>query len=125
MAEQLGDAGEFQKEGREDLVSCLPKNIGFSIGLDFRDPNLVLNAKSTVTIREGMVFNLSIGLNKIALSDSAKANCNAKSEVSSIGMVANIYIMGVLVATVAYSLFTLYPPLFLCIYRSRIWTLMP
>lgn len=73
---------QFRKEDREDLIKCLPKNIGFSIGVDFRDPNLLLNAKSTVTIREGMVFNLSIGLNKIELGKTAKANCNAKSAVS-------------------------------------------
>ena len=81
-----------------------------------------LNAKSTVTIREGMVFNLSIGLNKIALSDSAKANCNAKSEVSSIGMTANIFYGCASTRSLThYSPFTL----FLCIYRLRILTLMP
>jgi nucleosome binding factor SPN SPT16 subunit len=47
--------------GNEPLVAHLPKNLGFAIGLDFRDPHLIISAKNPAIIRPGMVFNLSIG----------------------------------------------------------------
>lgn len=50
--------------GKEPLVAHLPKNLGFAIGLDFRDPHLIISAKNPAIIRPGMVFNLSIGFCK-------------------------------------------------------------
>uniref|UniRef100_A0A6V2I6E2 FACT complex subunit n=1 Tax=Ditylum brightwellii TaxID=49249 RepID=A0A6V2I6E2_9STRA len=66
------------------LVRHLPKNLGFSIGLDFRDPNLVLSAKNSIHFRPGMVFTLSVGFAGVPLSDSAKSAANSKSAVKDI-----------------------------------------
>lgn len=72
----------LRDEGKEDLVASLPKTLGFSVGLDFRDGNLLLNAKSTVPFKAGMVFNLAVSLSGLTLSDSARASANDESAVS-------------------------------------------
>ena len=50
--------------------------------LDFRDPNLLLNTKNTVTFRPGMVFSLAISFAGLKLSENVRASLNSKSAVS-------------------------------------------
>lgn len=40
----------------------LTKNIGFGMGLEFRDSSLVLNAKNTHTVKSSMVFNVCVAI---------------------------------------------------------------
>ena len=68
--------------GKEHLLSALPKTLGFGVGLDFRDPNLLLNTKNTVTFRPGMVFSLAISFAGLKLSENVRASLNSKSAVS-------------------------------------------
>lgn len=72
----------LRDEGKENLVSSLPKALGFSVGLDFRDGNLLLNSKSTVPFKAGMVFNLAVSFSGLTLSSSARASANDDSAVS-------------------------------------------
>eukprot|EP01082_Thalassiosira_pseudonana_P010309 g9274.t1 g9274 contig36:246525-250335(+) len=76
----------LQKQGKDDLIPLLPKSLGFSIGLDFRDPLLVLNSKSTVTFRKGMVFNLAVSLAGIKLSAAVNSK-SAVKDLSEYGLV--------------------------------------
>jgi nucleosome binding factor SPN SPT16 subunit len=62
----------------------MPKNLGFSIGLDFRDSHLLLSQKNPATIRAGMVFNLSLGFANVPLSDEAKKTVSDKSAVRTV-----------------------------------------
>lgn len=75
---------KLQAEGREDLIKRLPKNLGFAIGGYFREGNLTLSQKNTVTFKPGMTFNLSVGFSGIKLSDSDKSAVNEKSAVKNI-----------------------------------------
>lgn len=61
---------EFVGENRPDLLGCLPKNIGFGLGIDFREKALMLNGKNTNVIKRNMVFNLAVGFHKIENEDS-------------------------------------------------------
>jgi len=72
---------KLQYEKRDDLVKCLPKNLGFSTGIDFRDGALLLSAKNAVIFRPGMVFNLSVGFSGVKLKDDDKAATSNKSAV--------------------------------------------
>jgi nucleosome binding factor SPN SPT16 subunit len=72
----------LKSQGKEDLVDSLPKSLGFSMGLDFRDTLLQLNPKSTVPFRQGMVFNLAVSLSGLKLSEAARSTVNSKSPVS-------------------------------------------
>jgi len=70
--------------GKDDLVSHLPKTLGFGVGLDFRDTNLLLNTKNTVTFRPGMVFSLAISFSGLALSENVRASLNSNSAVKNL-----------------------------------------
>lgn len=50
------------KEGGGALAAKLTRCVGFGTGLEFRDASFVLNAKNGKTVLEGMVFNLTLGL---------------------------------------------------------------
>lgn len=73
---------KLKDEGREDLIKCLPKNLGFSIGAYFREGSLTLNQKNNITFKPGMTFNLCTGISGVKLSEADKAAVNDKSAVS-------------------------------------------
>lgn len=50
-----------QDKGLEALLDKLPKNVGFGMGLEFRESTCLLNAKNSLPVKEGMVFNVSVG----------------------------------------------------------------
>jgi nucleosome binding factor SPN SPT16 subunit len=52
----------YVREKHPDLEKNFPKNIGFAMGLEFRDSSYVLNAKNTRQLKANMVFNLALGL---------------------------------------------------------------
>jgi len=73
---------KLKEEDREDLVKCLPKNLGFAIGVYFREGSLALSPKTNVTFKPGMTFNLSVGFFGIKLSKSDKSAVKDESAVS-------------------------------------------
>lgn len=72
------------KSGNKHLIKCLPKNLGFSMGLDFRDSNFLLTAKNQAVFKTGMVFTLSIGLIGVDLEQGDKKATNSKSHVKNL-----------------------------------------
>ena len=69
---------------RDDLVSTLPKNLGFAMGMDFRESALVLSPKNNNLFRPGMYFNLQIGFGDVPLSDKAKASVSSNSAIKAL-----------------------------------------
>eukprot|EP00455_Lapot_gusevi_P020974 TRINITY_DN2209_c0_g1_i1.p1 TRINITY_DN2209_c0_g1~~TRINITY_DN2209_c0_g1_i1.p1 ORF type:complete len:1057 (-),score=311.91 TRINITY_DN2209_c0_g1_i1:101-3271(-) len=57
---------------REDpkLLNNFTKNCGFAIGLEFREPSLVINSKNHSKARTNMVFNLVIGFSDLTRDDT-------------------------------------------------------
>lgn len=70
-------------DGKESLISALPKTLGFGVGIDFRDNHLLLNKKNTLVFRPGMVFSLAVSFAGLKLPESAKSSLDSKSAVSS------------------------------------------
>lgn len=68
-------------EGKENLIPSLPKTLGFGIGIDFRDTNLLLNKKNTVNFRPGMVFSLAVSFAGLKVSETTRASLNSKSAI--------------------------------------------
>lgn len=63
----------FIEKERSDLVSFFTKNIGFLLGLEFRDSNFILNAKNDYRkIQAGDCFNISFGFNNLIDAKSGK-----------------------------------------------------
>lgn len=48
-----------------DLTSNLTKNVGFGMGIEFRDNTCVLNPKNELTVEHNMVFNVSVGIQNL------------------------------------------------------------
>uniref|UniRef100_S4RDI0 FACT complex subunit n=1 Tax=Petromyzon marinus TaxID=7757 RepID=S4RDI0_PETMA len=68
---------DFVKKERSDLTNAFSKNLGFGMGIEFREGSLVINGKNQTKLRKGMVFNINLGLcnvpNKESKSDRDKA----------------------------------------------------
>ena len=81
-------------DGKESLISALPKTLGFGVGIDFRDNHLLLNKKNTLVFRPGMVFSLAVSFAGLKLPESVKASLDSKSAVSSnvVGVWFSVYL---------------------------------
>jgi len=77
-------AQAFLQNERPDLVSNLPKNLGFGMGLEFRDSQYILNAKNGTLFREGMVFTLNSVLQNLELTDKEKASTPSESAIKKV-----------------------------------------
>ena len=51
----------MQDAGQGHLIEMLPKNIGFGMGLEFREAINLLNNKNDRKVAAGMVFNVAVG----------------------------------------------------------------
>jgi nucleosome binding factor SPN SPT16 subunit len=65
-------ARQWVESNDASLSACLPKSLGFAMGLEFRDSTLVLNDKNTLKFAEGMIFSLVVGFHNVALTDEDK-----------------------------------------------------
>ncbi|CCK68509.1 chromatin-remodeling protein SPT16 KNAG_0B00610 [Huiozyma naganishii CBS 8797] len=64
---------QYIEKERPDMSPHFTKNVGFLLGLEFRDSNFVLNAKNDYRkVQRGDCFNLSFGFND--LKDSKSGN---------------------------------------------------
>jgi nucleosome binding factor SPN SPT16 subunit len=79
----------------EYLVDHLPKNLGFCMGLDFRESALLLSPKNAAVFKQGMVFCLAIGLQNLPLAESDRSSTPEKSPVSACcPLCRQIYLLG-------------------------------
>uniref|UniRef100_A0A3P8TL58 FACT complex subunit n=1 Tax=Amphiprion percula TaxID=161767 RepID=A0A3P8TL58_AMPPE len=63
---------EYVKKEKSDLVAKLTKNLGFAMGIEFREGSLVLNAKNQYKLKKGMVLNISLGFADLVNKDAKK-----------------------------------------------------
>uniref|UniRef100_A0A3Q1GZB1 FACT complex subunit n=1 Tax=Acanthochromis polyacanthus TaxID=80966 RepID=A0A3Q1GZB1_9TELE len=63
---------EYVKKEKPDLVAKLTKNLGFAMGIEFREGSLVLNAKNQYKLKKGMVLSISLGLAELVNKDAKK-----------------------------------------------------
>ena len=68
----LEGAKAFLKKKDPELLNHLPKSLGFAVGLEFRDSTMVLSGLNTAKFAAGMVFNLSVGLHNVPLTEADK-----------------------------------------------------
>lgn len=57
------------KSKKPELEKSFLKSVGFGIGLETKDPTLLLNGKSTRTLRDGMTLCITTGFNDIQNPD--------------------------------------------------------
>jgi nucleosome binding factor SPN SPT16 subunit len=56
---------DYIKQKKPELEEHFVKTLGFGTGIDFRDSSYLVNAKNERTLRENMVFNLSLGFQNL------------------------------------------------------------
>ncbi|CAM9140596.1 unnamed protein product, partial [Discosporangium mesarthrocarpum] len=70
----------------------LVRNLGFSLGLDYRDSSMLISSKNHFRLKEGMVLNLSVGLQGVPLSSKDRQGTNMAMETFSV-MIADTVIV--------------------------------
>ncbi|OCU01519.1 FACT complex subunit SPT16-like [Xenopus laevis] len=53
------------KKQKPDLMSKITKNLGFAMGIEFREGSLVINNKNQYKLKKGMVFSVHLGLSEL------------------------------------------------------------
>ncbi|KAI8062799.1 FACT complex subunit-domain-containing protein [Gilbertella persicaria] len=61
MREVYQKAISFIKSKRPDLESHFIKNVGFGMGIEFREANYVLSGKNARELKNGMILNVQVG----------------------------------------------------------------
>ena len=62
-------AAECIQKAKPELLAAFQKSCGFGLGLEFRDSSLLITAKNERAVRQGMVFNVSLGLHNLQLAN--------------------------------------------------------
>lgn len=65
-------AYDYVKSKSPGLEQNLTKNVGWGIGVDFRDSNVLLNNKNAKVLRNGMTLNICVGLANLKDSKTNK-----------------------------------------------------
>uniref|UniRef100_A0A8C3NFF9 FACT complex subunit n=1 Tax=Geospiza parvula TaxID=87175 RepID=A0A8C3NFF9_GEOPR len=53
------------RKQRPELLGKVTKNLGFAMGIEFREGSLVINSKNQQRLRKGMVFSVNVGLSEL------------------------------------------------------------
>lgn len=73
---RIGDVAEtaskFISHKYPYMLECLPKTLGFGLGLDFREAALLLNSKNSHIFVPNMVFSLAVGFHNVPLGSADK-----------------------------------------------------
>ncbi|XP_059806782.1 FACT complex subunit SPT16 [Hypanus sabinus] len=51
----------FVKQEKPELLTKITKNLGFAMGIEFREGSLVINGKNQYRLKKGMVFSVNVG----------------------------------------------------------------
>ncbi|GFU78575.1 FACT complex subunit SPT16 [Trichonephila clavipes] len=51
----------FVEKNRKELLDKMVKNLGFGMGIEFREGTLAITSKSTAVAKKGMIFSINIG----------------------------------------------------------------
>ncbi|ETE70789.1 FACT complex subunit SPT16, partial [Ophiophagus hannah] len=63
---------DMVKKQKPELLSKITKNLGFAMGIEFREGSLVINSKNQYRLKKGMVFSLNVGLSDLPNREGKK-----------------------------------------------------
>ncbi|XP_051865745.1 FACT complex subunit SPT16 [Pristis pectinata] len=55
----------FVKQEKPEVLTKITKNLGFAMGIEFREGSLVINAKNQYRLKKGMVFSINVGFSSM------------------------------------------------------------
>nr|XP_060636057.1 FACT complex subunit SPT16 [Anolis sagrei ordinatus] len=63
---------DMVKKQKPELLSKITKNLGFAMGIEFREGSLVINSKNQYRLKKGMVFSLNVGFSDLTNKEGKK-----------------------------------------------------
>ncbi|CAM9487349.1 unnamed protein product, partial [Laminaria digitata] len=75
----VAKAHRYLRDKSPDLERYITKTLGFSLGLDYREASMVISGKNATKLKDGMVFNLSVGLQDVPLGVDERKGSGAAS----------------------------------------------
>ncbi|KAL6040483.1 hypothetical protein STEG23_034555, partial [Scotinomys teguina] len=60
------------KKQKPELLNKITKNLGFGMGIEFREGSLVINSKNQYKLKKGMVFSINLGFSDLINKDGKK-----------------------------------------------------
>jgi nucleosome binding factor SPN SPT16 subunit len=83
LSEVYARAHKFLESKHRHLLPHLPKSLGFSLGLDFKDPLYAFTAKTdgSLKFKANMVFNLAVGFQDVELTAAERAKAKGAIKV--------------------------------------------
>ncbi|XP_068097539.1 FACT complex subunit SPT16 [Hyperolius riggenbachi] len=60
------------KKQKPELMSKITKNLGFAMGIEFREGSLVINSKNQYKLKKGMIFSIHLGLSDLTNKEGKK-----------------------------------------------------
>ncbi|XP_042330482.1 FACT complex subunit SPT16 [Sceloporus undulatus] len=63
---------DMVKKQKPELISKITKNLGFAMGIEFREGSLVINSKNQYRLKKGMVFSLNVGFSDLTNKEGKK-----------------------------------------------------
>ncbi|CAB1345489.1 unnamed protein product [Coregonus sp. 'balchen'] len=63
---------DYVKKEKPDLAAKFTKNLGFAMGIEFREGSLVLNSKNQYKLKKGMVLSISLGFADLVNKEGKK-----------------------------------------------------
>ncbi|XP_040603018.1 FACT complex subunit SPT16-like [Mesocricetus auratus] len=60
------------KKQKPELLNKITKNLGFGMGIEFREGSLVINSKNQNKLKKGMVFSINLGFSDLTNKEGKK-----------------------------------------------------
>ncbi|XP_066843338.1 LOW QUALITY PROTEIN: FACT complex subunit SPT16 [Anser cygnoides] len=72
LCDVYGAVMEVVKKQKPELLSKITKNLGFAMGIEFREGSLVINSKNQQRLKKGMVFSINVGFSDLPNKEGKK-----------------------------------------------------
>ncbi|XP_045194199.1 FACT complex subunit SPT16-like [Mercenaria mercenaria] len=63
-------AAGYVKSKRPELLDKMTKNVGFAMGIEFREGSMLITGKSQIPVKKNMVFNINVGFSDLENKES-------------------------------------------------------
>ncbi|NXO52418.1 SP16H protein, partial [Aramus guarauna] len=72
LCDVYGAVMDVVKKQKPELLSKITKNLGFAMGIEFREGSLVINSKNQHRLKKGMVFSINVGFSDLPNKEGKK-----------------------------------------------------
>ncbi|XP_022082378.1 FACT complex subunit SPT16-like [Acanthaster planci] len=70
LSDVYNGAVALVKKEKAELLPKMTKNVGFLMGIEFREGSMLINSKSEAVAKKGMIFNINVGFSNLQNSEA-------------------------------------------------------